>query len=125
MMTEYVRLSTSSHPLDIQRQVAFLVRKMMPLALCTLPAVARHLYLHERTLQRRLTKSGVSFESIVDSVRRERAEELLAGSRLSMAHVAAQLGYHEQSSLSRACRRWFGRAPNDFKTEEQAIREAS
>ena len=125
MMTEYVRLSTSSHPLDIQRQVAFLVRKMMPLALCTLPAVARHLYLHERTLQRRLTKSGVSFESIVDSVRRERAEELLAGSCLSMAHVAAQLGYHEQSSLSRACRRWFGRAPNDFKTQQQALRQAS
>jgi AraC-like DNA-binding protein len=125
LISDYVRQSTSSHPLDIQRQVAFLVRKMMPLALCTLPTVARHLHLHERTLQRRLTKSGASFESIVDSARRERAEELLSESRLSMAGVAAQLGYHEQSSFSRACRRWFGRAPNAFKNEQQSMREAS
>jgi AraC-like DNA-binding protein len=124
LIADYVRLSTASHPLDIQRQVAFLVRKLLPLAHCSLPAVARHLYLHERTLQRRLTKSGMAFETIVDNVRRERAEELLSESGLSMARVAAQLGYHEQSSFNRACRRWFGRAPNDFKNSQQAMREA-
>lgn len=120
MFADYVRSSTSSHPLDMGRQVAFLVRKLLSRAECTLPAVARHLYLHERTLQRRLTKGGISFEAIVDSVRRERAEELLSESRLSMAEVATRLGYHEQSSFNRACRRWFGRAPNQFKHQQLA-----
>ena len=119
LIADSMHRSTSSHPFDIQRQVASLVRKSLSDAHCTLPTVARHLHLHERTLQRRLTKNGVSFESIVDSVRRERAEELLSESRLSMAGVAAQLGYQEQSSFNRAFRRWFGRAPNDFKQRVQ------
>jgi AraC-like DNA-binding protein len=124
LVADYVRSSTASHPLDMARQVAFLVRKMLAHAECSLPAVARHLYLHERTLQRRLTKSGASFEAIVDNVRRERAEELLSESRLSMAEVAARLGYHEQSSFNRACRRWFGRAPNEFKHQQLARAES-
>jgi AraC-like DNA-binding protein len=121
MIADYVRLSTSSHPLDLERQVAFLVRKLLPLAHCSLTTVARHLYLHERTLQRRLSKTGTSFELIVDGIRRERAEELLSESRLSMAGVASQLGYNEQSSFNRACRRWFGSAPNAFKARRSSI----
>jgi len=124
MIADYVRLSTSSHPLDIEKQVAFLVRKLLPLAHCALTTVARHLHLHERTLQRRLTRAGTSFESIVDGMRRERAEELLSESRLSMAGVAAQLGYNEQSSFNRACRRWFGAAPNAYKNRQRLAQSA-
>jgi AraC-like DNA-binding protein len=120
-IAEYVRLCTSNHPLDLEKQVAFLVRKLLPLSHCSLRLVARHLYLHERTLQRRLSKTGSSFEDIVDAVRRERAEELLSESRLSMAGVASQLGYNEQSSFNRACRRWFGSAPNAVKSRQRLV----
>jgi AraC-like DNA-binding protein len=38
-----------------------------------------------------------------------------------MAGVASQLGYNEQSSFNRACRRWFGSAPNAFKARRSSI----
>jgi hypothetical protein len=63
---------------EIQRQVAYFVRRLLPEGRCSLGAVAEHLYLHERTLQRRLSSIDVTFEELVDRARRERAEELLA-----------------------------------------------
>ena len=111
IVTDYVRQSLGSHPRDIREQVSFLVRRLLPGSDCGLRKVAEHLCVHERTLQRRLKENGIVFENIVDSVRRERAEELLKDSRLSMAQIAIQLGYSEQTSLNRSCVRWFGRSP--------------
>jgi AraC-like DNA-binding protein len=91
VIAEYVKHNMSSHPMDIQKQVAYLVRRLLPEHRCTLKLVAKHMYLHQRTLQRRLAEAGVAFEDIVDAVRRERAEELLSESTLTMAQIAAQL----------------------------------
>jgi AraC-like DNA-binding protein len=113
---DYVRQSTLTCPLEIQRQVEHLVRRALPSGRCSLPAIATQLFLHERTLQRRLTQNGGTFEDIVDSVRRERLEELLSESRLTMSQVASQLGYAKQSSFNRACRRWFGSTPRALRS---------
>jgi AraC-like DNA-binding protein len=66
-------------------------------------------------LQRRLVAEGTSFAELVDETRRDVAERLLAGSDLSVAQVARQLGYTEQSTLTRACRRWFDASPTEFR----------
>lgn len=115
VIAEYVSQSKTSHPLDTRRQVEYLARRLLPSGRCSLKIVAQHLCLHERTLQRRLTQAGLLFEEVVEAVRRERAEELLSESRLSMAQIAQQLGFAEQSSFSRACRRWFGVTPLRLK----------
>ncbi|CAM2169609.1 HTH araC/xylS-type domain-containing protein [Paraburkholderia sacchari] len=111
VVADYVRQSAGSAALDLRAQVAFLARRLLPSRACTLTKVAQQLCLHERTLQRRLKESTLVFEEIVDSIRRERAEELLKESHLSISQVAAMLGYVGEASLNRSCRRWFGVPP--------------
>lgn len=87
------------------------IRPLLPSGRCDQANVADALYLHPRTLQRRLTEEGTNFEQIKDEVRSELAAHYLRSSDLPLSQVAALLGYSEQSALTRSCRRWFQRAP--------------
>ncbi len=61
-----------------------------------------------RTLQRRLGEEGSSFSKVLDELRRDLSNELLADRSLSVSEVAFMLGYSEPSAFQRAYRRWFG-----------------
>ena len=73
--------------------------------------VADLLNMHPRTLQRRLTSEGTTFERVRDDARRRLAEIYLANDVVPLAHVAQLLGYASQSVLTRSCLRWFGKTP--------------
>lgn len=88
-----------------------LVRQLLPTGAVSMELVASQLNLHSKTLRRRLAAEGTTFSELVDRVRRETAERYLRDTDLSLAHLARELGYAEQSVLSRSCQRWFGRAP--------------
>jgi AraC-like DNA-binding protein len=77
-------------------------------------AIAETLGTTERTLRRALAKTGTSFRQLVDDTRRARVEELLATTPESLARVAFDAGFSDASSLTHACRRWFGRVPSDL-----------
>lgn len=85
-------------------------------------SVAHLLGLSERTLQRRLAELGRSFRTIVEDFRREEATHLLANARLALTDVAARLGYAEQTSFTRAFRRWTGRTPGDWRRDNAVTR---
>lgn len=102
-------------PDDLEGRVRHLITRLLPTGHCTLAAVAAHLGVHDRTLQRRLAAAGTSFEGLVEEVRRERAHHYIASSELQMSQIAATLGYSEQSTLSRSCRRWFGESPRALR----------
>jgi AraC-like DNA-binding protein len=121
VVTDYVRLVTAQHSLSIPDQVVVLIERLLPTMRCNLANVAENLGIHRRTLQRCLAAESLTFEESVDRVRRERAETYLAEQALPMSRVAAMLGYAEQSSFNRACRRWFGTTPGE-RRRAQAIR---
>lgn len=73
-----------------------------------------------RTLQRRLAAENVSFQSALDSVRRERAEQLLNEGAASLSQIAFLLGYTEQSTFQNAFRRWTGSAPGVYRRRHGA-----
>ncbi|WP_185218948.1 AraC family transcriptional regulator [Paraburkholderia dinghuensis] len=78
--------------------------------------IARALSVHPRTLQRRLEVEGVTFERLVDDVRKEQFMaliELRVGP--SLTQIAHILGYAEVSVLTRSCRRWFGVTPGAMR----------
>ncbi|MFF0814044.1 AraC family transcriptional regulator [Rhodococcus sp. NPDC003318] len=91
--------------------VSALITRALPAGAATLTAIAELMMLHPRALQRRLAESGQTFESMVDDIRRELAVTLLAKRDVPLSAVAQQLGYSEQSALTRSCRRWFGVTP--------------
>ncbi len=80
-----------------------------------IPLVARRLGLSERTLQRRLSDEGLSFQKLVDEARRELAEGLLVQSDYSLAEVAFLTGFSEQSAFNRAFKRWMNQTPASYR----------
>ncbi|SDZ50101.1 AraC-type DNA-binding protein [Pseudomonas sp. NFIX28] len=96
---------------DVVDQVERLVLRMMPIQRCRLPLIAEQLGMHVRMLQRRLADHGQSFDELVETLRRDRADHYLVQRHMPMSQVAGLLGYSEQSVFNRACRRWFAMSP--------------
>ncbi|QHS10366.1 AraC family transcriptional regulator [Sinimarinibacterium sp. NLF-5-8] len=108
---EYLQPMIDRQPLALDRQVLELMSRLLPAGRCRLSSIADHLGMNERTLQRQLAEAGLVFETMVDDLRRTRALELLGNAQISLAHVGGMLGYSEQSTFTRACKRWFARTP--------------
>ena len=68
-----------------------------------------------RTLQRQLSSEGSSFSRLLEEIRREMALRELERGSGRIDDVAAHLGYSNQSTLTRAVRRWTGQTPSDIK----------
>jgi AraC-like DNA-binding protein len=79
--------------------------------------IARALCLSERTLQRRLEAEATSFAELLDDTRRELAEQYLSRLQLSLAQAAFLLGFVDQSSFFRACKRWFEVSPGQYRNQ--------
>jgi AraC-like DNA-binding protein len=80
--------------------------------------VAALLFLHRRTLNRRLQDRGTNFQQVLDEIRFEAACQLLDSTQLSLTDIAASLGYSESSAFTRAFRRWSGAAPSRRRRTE-------
>jgi AraC-like DNA-binding protein len=87
--------------------------------------VARELCMSERTLQRRLEEEASSFLQLLNDTRRELAEQYLNRLHLSLAQAAYLLGFSEQSSFFRACKRWFGLPPGEYRRHLRPPPEAA
>jgi AraC-like DNA-binding protein len=83
----------------------------------SIQAVAAALDLSERTLQRRLGESGVTFNELVERMRLELSRRYLRQDHLSLTEIGYLLGYSELSAFSRAFRRWTGVSPIEFRRE--------
>ena len=68
-----------------------------------------------RTLQRRLSDRGYSFQTLVDDSRRELAKRLLKETDYPLAEIAFLTGFSEQSAFTRAFKRWAGQTPRSFR----------
>ena len=79
--------------------------------------VACELNMSERTLQRRLDAEATSFVELLDNTRRELAHQYLSRLHLSLAQAAYLLGFADQSSFFRACRRWFNLSPGRYRSQ--------
>jgi AraC-like DNA-binding protein len=77
--------------------------------------VAVELCMSERTLQRRLEEEETSFVQLLDDTRRELADQYLGRLHLSLGQAAYLLGFADQSSFFRACRRWFKASPGEYR----------
>ena len=77
--------------------------------------VADSLRISPTTLRRRLSRDNMSYQTILDAVRRYRCEESLAGDWVPGKCLAWDLGYAEVNSFYRAFRRWTGRNYRDVK----------
>jgi AraC-like DNA-binding protein len=77
--------------------------------------VAHSLAMSARTLRRMLTARGLSFSSLLEMERRDKATLLLQASRIPLDDVAGRLGYSTLSNFVRAFHRWTGVTPAVYR----------
>lgn len=87
--------------------------------------IAASLALADRTLQRRLHAERTSFQQLLDEARCELARKYLSEDRHTLHQVAGLLGFVDQSNFFRACRRWFGEPPGQYRRRLVNTREAA
>ncbi|TLP46074.1 AraC family transcriptional regulator [Cohaesibacter sp. CAU 1516] len=78
-------------------------------------AMARDMGMSERTLYRRLSEEGMTYRDVVEQAQSALARELLRESKASIAEIAFLTGFSEQSTFSRAFKRWEGQAPARYR----------
>ena len=82
--------------------------------------VARGMGMSERTLYRRLADEGLTFREVLVEAQSKLAQDLLRDSDSSIAEIAFLTGFSEQSTFSRAFKRWVGQAPAQFRQQPAA-----
>ena len=103
--------AAQAEPAELAALVRVMVDRTLPVAPVSIQATARTLAVHPRTLQRRLRAEGTSFAAIVDEVRRRNAHRYLTGTDLPLTRISTLLGFAEQATFTRSCRRWWGTTP--------------
>jgi AraC-like DNA-binding protein len=77
--------------------------------------VACHLGMSRQTLFRRLKVEGVTFELVLDDLRRTLALHYLGGQKVSVNETAYLVGFSEPAAFSRAFKRWTGSNPSEVR----------
>lgn len=81
----------------------------------SLDNVAKKLGMSNRTLQRRLRDEGVTYAEVLDDLRTSIAQVYLDQDGVSICEAGYLLGFAEQSSFSRAFKRWTGSTPGEYR----------
>ena len=105
---------------SLDRQIRNYISQSLSEGVPAISAVAGQFSMSGRTLQRRLSEQGESYQSLVDQSRRQLAHKLLAETNYALAEVAFMTGFSEQSAFTRAFKRWAGQTPRSFRIQSRS-----
>lgn len=77
--------------------------------------IAGALNMSPRTLQRKLSDGGDSFQALVNETRQQLAEYHLGRDELSASEISYLLGFSEPSNFYRAFKKWTGQTPGQYR----------
>lgn len=77
--------------------------------------VAKQLAMSKRTLQRKLSEEGYSYQWVLKKVRKELADYYLQQTELPLIEVSFLLGFQEANSFIRAYSNWTGTTPSQVR----------
>jgi len=103
---------------SLREQVKGVLKRLIAGQRPVIRDVARELRTSTRTLQRRLTGEGVTFQQLLEEARRELARHYLLHSSLELNETAYLLGYEDANSFFRAFHVWEGATPNQWRATQ-------
>lgn len=83
--------------------------------------IAQRLAISPRTLRRRLSEEGHSFQAAKNLAREKRAKHFLSHTNLPLSEIAFELGFSELSAFSRAFRSWAGMTPQTYRENSRQL----
>lgn len=87
--------------------------------------VAKELGMSTRTLQRRITEEGATFQQLLVEARRELARHYLTEASIEINELAYLVGYDDPNSFYRAFRSWEGMTPAEWRSAGRPAKAAS
>lgn len=102
---------------DLSLQLRETLTRLLPKGEVSIDTVAEILCMGRRTLQRRLSEQGLSFQKQLQTLRSELAVGYLSDKRLNIVEVALLLGYGDQSTFSNSFKSWYGLSPRDYRQQ--------
>ena len=100
---------------SLAEQVGSIVGRSMRGQRPSVETVAKQLHMSGRTLQRKLSEEGVSYQQLLDQVRQQAARHLLTSTNLEAGEIAFFLGFEELNSFTRAFNQWEGMSPSRWR----------
>jgi AraC-like DNA-binding protein len=102
-------------PSTFRREVERKIEPLLASGDIGIERIARELGFSRQTLYRRLKSEGVTFEQLLDGLRRRLAIGFIQDQGLSVKETAYRLGFSDPAAFSRAFKRWTGRSPGAMR----------
>jgi AraC-like DNA-binding protein len=78
---------------------------------------AKRLNMSVRNLHRKLAEENTSFKVLLDTIRHDLSRRYLKNN-MSISDITYSLGFVDQSSFSRAFKRWTGQSPSQYRKDQ-------
>ncbi|MCB0705425.1 MAG: AraC family transcriptional regulator [Saprospiraceae bacterium] len=102
---------------QVKQSILNLVKPEFP----TIERVASTLNISVRSLQRKLKEEGYTYQSLLEELKKQFAQDYLKNRNLSIKEIAYLLDYSEPSSFIRSFKRWTGHSPERFRKLQQVF----
>ena len=99
----------------IVNDVEHLIRDALPSGIPGVEQIGQLMGMSRRTLTRRLSENGLTFRDLIKRIQEEVSKDLLKNSTRSIAEIAFETGFSEQSAFSRAFKNWTNQSPAEFR----------
>jgi len=99
----------------VSTSVRQLLVQLLPSGKADQDRIAKRLYRSTSTLQRQLHSEGTNYRFVLESTRRDLAEQYLKEGEFSQAQIAFMVGFADQSNFARAFKRWTGMSPGEYQ----------
>ncbi len=109
------QLSQINDTSELERRILDQIGEALSEGVPTLADVARRMGMSSRTLQRRLAAEGLAYQDLVLDARKSLSEQLLRRTDYALAEIAFLTGFSDQSTFTRAFKRWHGQTPASFR----------
>lgn len=109
--TKGLEISANKMASDVEA----LIKNALPSGIPSITQIGEHMGMSTRTLTRRLSGTGVTFRDLIQKTQEEVSKNLLKNTSRSVAEIAFETGFSEQSAFNRAFKRWTGLSPVEFR----------
>lgn len=118
------RLADNAPAQDVLLALEQALRQALPSRSYALSQMARRMCISARSLQRFLAEFGLTYSRIVDDLRQQWAQDMLAETAVPVSEIALELGYTDSANFSRAFKRGAGQSPRTFRQASTARKAA-
>ena len=109
--TKGIELSANKIVFDVEK----LIKDALPSGIPGIDQIGQLMGLSRRTLTRRLSENGLTFRDLIKKTQEEVSRDLLINSTRSIAEIAFETGFSEQSAFSRAFKNWTNTSPAEYR----------